>query len=134
MRLKNRLWATARAGFEPGSLKILAPLSNFSWDSSNYGRGVEAGQAPACSRLGSPMLTPAHSYSPAAHPRLHPTHLSSPSNADKAALLTFPNGNRFFMLGLMCDNQLLSNVIHSRDFYEVQVQRRILQKETHTFI
>jgi hypothetical protein len=37
----------------------------------------------------------AHHCSPASYPRLTLTNLSSPSITDKAALLTFPNRNRF---------------------------------------
>jgi hypothetical protein len=42
-----------------------------------------------------PLSAVAHHCSPASYPRLTLTHLSSPSIANKAALLTFPNRNRF---------------------------------------
>jgi hypothetical protein len=45
-----------------------------------------------------PLSAVGHHWSPASHPRLTLTHLSSPSIADKAALLTFPNRNRFLQV------------------------------------
>lgn len=42
-----------------------------------------------------PLSAVAHHCSPASYPRLTLTYLSSPSIANKAALLTFTNRNRF---------------------------------------
>lgn len=42
-----------------------------------------------------PLSTVAHYCSPASYLRLTLTHLSSPSVADKAALPTFPDRNKF---------------------------------------